>query len=52
MKNIVVNNSTKALTVVKNTSLTVTKKVVTKSLIISSKAILAAFVLTFVNLFV
>lgn len=52
MKKHIQNNSTKALTVRKNTDLAIVKKVATKSMILSSKALLATFVLTFVNLFV
>lgn len=52
MKKHVQNNSTKALIIKGNTNLTVVKKIATKSMIISSKALFAAFVLTFVNLFV
>lgn len=52
MKSLPVKTSAKSLTVVKTKYLVVTKKVATKMLLISSKALFATFVLTFVNLFV
>lgn len=52
MKGLVIDKNTKALVVRENNNLTIIKKVASKSLIISSKALLAAFILTFVNLFV
>lgn len=52
MKSLLVKNSTKALVVIPSKHLIATKKVASKMIIISSKSLLATFLLTFVNLFV
>lgn len=52
MKNINTNSTTNALTVKKESSLTIIQNVALTVVRVSSKALLATFALTFLNIFV